>query len=174
MEALIDKTYFVDERKITGLSQYDADEESVLTRFINKYQKEYLARMFGKTLSLTLPTEITDLLFDADLLTSPIADYVYYKWQRYKASVTTNAGTKVLQTQGTKSVSPREKMVDAWNDMVKFNRELYDSLELRETIPYQKTVGNVTTTENIIFSTDIAPNVDMKDEIFCYINTFDI
>jgi hypothetical protein len=174
MENLIDKTYFVDENKLTGLNQTDADDEQSLNRFIAKYQKDYLARMFGEKLSLELPHEITDLIVDIDTLTSPLAEYVYYKWQRSKASIQTNAGVKVLHTQNTTSVSPIFKMSDAWNRMVLFNQKLHTKLEAQETIEYKKIVNNVETTETLKYSEDIKPYVDFSDEIFYMTNQYGI
>ena len=73
MEHLIDKNYFWGGLYIADLSE--ARESAELDRYIAKYQKEYIKRMFGVAYASLdeLPEELVNALRDETLLTSPIA-----------------------------------------------------------------------------------------------------
>ena len=156
MENLIDKSYFWGDIEITGL--FKPEMEAKLDMMIAKYQKEYLKQMFG---TYFLEHEMTDtfknLLIDDELKTSPIANFVYYYWQRNNATFQTNAGVKTLNVQNTISVSPAEKMVSAWNQMVTWNEEIHSSLYDLETDEFD-------------YLNDIYPYID--DSIITYQNQF--
>lgn len=135
MEINIDKRYFWGELAITGLRKDDSDNE--LNMFITKYKKDYIKKLFGGAFTeATLPDDLLPLLIDEDCATSPIANYIYYYWQRSHASMQTNAGVKVANTQNTISVSPGAKMANAWNEMVLKNIEIHDFLFEEETEVY--------------------------------------
>lgn len=126
MENLIDKRYFWGNIQITGLTKEESETE--LNKYIAKYQAKYIKDMFGTAFDEEIPETIKAKLFNDTLLTSPIANYVYYYWQRDKAVVQTNAGTKQLTTQNTISVSPANKICSAWNEMVVENIAIHDYL----------------------------------------------
>ena len=156
MENLIDKSYFWGDIEITGL--FKPEMEAKLDMMIAKYQKEYLKQMFG---TYFLEHEMTDtfkeLLIDDELKTSPIANFVYFYWQRNNATFQTNAGVKTLNVQNTQTVSPAEKMVSAWNQMVTWNEEIHNSLYEFETDEFD-------------YLNDIYPYID--ESILTYQNQF--
>jgi len=56
--------------------------------------------------------------------TSPIADYVSYKWQRNNVTNTTIGGEVMNIQENSINMGPSCKMVDAWNNMVTENKVL--------------------------------------------------
>lgn len=69
------------------------------------------------------------VISEGDNKRSPIANYAYYKYQADNVSFTTGSSEKKPKTAITINVSPRIKMIRAWNEMVKWNRELIKFLE---------------------------------------------
>ncbi|OYW19925.1 MAG: hypothetical protein B7Z54_02595 [Sphingobacteriales bacterium 12-47-4] len=55
---------------------------------------------------------------------SPIADYVYYHYLRAKTGSVGDTGVTRTGSKEAVSISPVDKMVSAWNDMVKKNKLL--------------------------------------------------
>lgn len=69
------------------------------------------------------------VISEGDNKKSPIANYVYFKYQADNVTFTTGSGEKKSTTPITVNVSPRVKMVRAWNEMVKWNCELIKFLD---------------------------------------------
>lgn len=65
---------------------------------------------------------------------SPIANYVYYKFLEDDAQTTTLVGQASTYTENATRVNPVPKMIDAWNDMIKMNRELNRFLMTNKTV----------------------------------------
>ena len=160
MQNIIDKSYFWGSLLITGLNQDDSEIEM----YIAKLQKIYLTKMFGEDIANDLPDELKAMLFDSTLKTSPIANYVYYYWQKANVNTPTNAGMKALDIPNTTDQSPVSYMVDAWNEMVEFNIKLHNKLYDQQIIEIAA-AGSVEA-YTIIFDTDIKPNVDYYSGIF--------
>lgn len=59
---------------------------------------------------------------------SPIANYVYWHWLQNEATSTTGTGEKVADNQNSVNASPGNKMIRAWNQMVKWNWDLIEFL----------------------------------------------
>lgn len=163
MEHLIDKNYFCGGLYIADLSE--TREAAELDRYIAKYQKDYIKRMFGVVYSELdeLPEELVALLRDETLLVSPIANYVYFQYQRDKATVTTGSGEKTVTIQNTSAMSPSEKFVKAWNEMVDMSGEIHLKL-------YDGTV----TIDGVDYMEDIYANIKPTDSIFCKINVYNV
>lgn len=155
MTNLIDKKYFWGELEITGLSI--ATKEDELNKFITKYQKRYLNEMFHGEFDEEIPSDILPYLLDEEALTSPIANYVYFYWQKAHFVVQTNAGTKALNTQNTTIQTPYGKMCNAWNEMVDKNELLYQFMYDSESTDYD-------------FANDIYPYY--KEYLFEYLNQY--
>lgn len=64
---------------------------------------------------------------------SLIANYVYYWHMRNNATASTGTGEKTSKAQNATDASPRQKMGSAWNQMVKWNRELVEFLLSNES-----------------------------------------
>jgi hypothetical protein len=66
--------------------------------------------------------------------TSPIANYIYYHWQKNRVTQTTGTGEQASKLANNTAVSPDDKMINAWNDMVNWNTTLHDFLTQNKTI----------------------------------------
>jgi len=161
MNNLIDETYF----DIPGLtatsngttqSNVTSKRLAKLTRLIAICQKNYLRKMFGKTIAEldALPDEIHALLIDDDLKQSPLANYVYFFWLRDQESVSTMAGEKKTDIASTVSVTTSNKQAYAWNEMVDMN------VLIHEDMSELGTIGDYD------YITDILDNIDINDSIF--------
>lgn len=92
---------------------------------------------------VALPSRIADIITGAEFtniwgdldkwkgltradLTSPIADYVYYYWNKKNASQTTGAGEIINQVENSTVISKGEKVEYVWNKGVKQNLILAD------------------------------------------------
>lgn len=159
MENIIDKNYMWGQLSLSNMSE--EEELNELDRYIAKYQKEYLTRMFGKTIAADMPEGLIELLYDHETLTSPIANFVFFYLQRDKASFTTPAGEKTLMIDKTRAVLPTGKLVRAWNEMSEFNAKLHVELYLKEI-----------EIDGIDYEVDIRPFVKFTDDIFMEINIF--
>ena len=173
MANIIDESYFW-EYEIAGITASTIgttqqvginNKLSKFQLFINKYQKKYLESMFGKTLAANLPNELKELLYDEETKTSPIANYVYFFYQRANETRTTAAGEKKLTVQNTVPTSNYPKRVQAWNEMVARNIEIHNDLSELGTLEYA---------EPLDYVTDILYNIDTNDNIFTDINIFNI
>lgn len=110
-----------------------------LTWYIARYEREYLERLLGESMAfefieyLDSESEPVDkwenlkshLVIDMGKTVKlcPAANYVYYYYLRAHQSDATSTGVKVDDDDG-KLVSASQKMVDAWNDMVRLNRKV--------------------------------------------------
>ncbi len=56
---------------------------------------------------------------------SPIANYVYWQYQKAQVTATSGTGESKPATQNAIPAGPGYKMMDAWNHMVKMNREMH-------------------------------------------------
>lgn len=59
---------------------------------------------------------------------SPIANYIYYWYQRTVFTHTVGSGEKKNKSENAVDASPNHKMTRAWNEMVDMNRQLLDYL----------------------------------------------
>ena len=105
--------------------------EERINWYINRYEPEYLCKLLGEELyndflvseESALWDEFRKLVADTSARVSPIANYVYFFMVRSSQARATINGVK---KDGEESlVSPNEKLVCAWNDMVAANRKLY-------------------------------------------------
>jgi len=83
------------------------------------------------TAPVALPTPATVIAGSAKQ--SPIANYVFYFYSRNQATSATGTGEKQLSAQNAINASAISKQTEAWNQMVDWNRELYDFLEFHLT-----------------------------------------
>ena len=130
-------------------------EAEKIAQFIAQYEPEYLKKILGFTLYELLIANIGDngtydALVEGDTFTdtfgnvrkwegftvknNPIACYIYYKYQESNASNTYGVGESVADVENGKRVSPRNKMMTAWNKMVDFNSVLHDYLYAKRTL----------------------------------------
>jgi hypothetical protein len=149
---LIDDTYFVGEILIAGLG-YPPVQEALGT-FIAKREPEYLKAVLGYGFYKVFSSGINngqpedrwnDLVNGSDYTDkcgmlrewtglvndgkqSPIANYVYYWFQRDNVTFTSTVGEMEGQSENATSVSPAYKMCRAYNEMVDQTEVLHDFL----------------------------------------------
>lgn len=147
---LIDETYFRGELSLPNIPTSSADGvsgvalalqsvgENNLDAFCNKYVVEYLCLLFGCELAEKFITEIvkekTDevwsnlkkqlLIEIGPYKASPLANYVYYWLMRDARTKTTQAGEADPEFDKAKNANNNNKMVKAWNDMVKMTSKI--------------------------------------------------
>lgn len=118
-----------------------------MNAFIDRYEKKFLREFLGPDLYSSFKTNAiditpaeqkwTDLLNGVDFTASnsrkyswigfkgsgafpqsPIANYVYYFWQKDQVTQTTALGEVSSKSENATLVSPAAKMVRAWNEMI--------------------------------------------------------
>lgn len=134
--SLIDSTYFRAELLIAGLSNTIDGNATRLTSFINKYEARYLKDLLGDDLYAEFISGITVDPIDAKWIDlqnkivnsttkeSPIANYVYYYFQRDATTSTVGVGESNQISENANSASSVDKQIRAWNEMVDYNRKL--------------------------------------------------
>ena len=150
---LVDYTFFQGPLLISGIVSPNAAPSPTTSsitgdvdNYISYYEVEYLVKALGKVVyeqfSEYLQEEKEPVKLWDDLKgmlvgsigdkykASPIANYIYFFYARSHQSDTTVNGVKRDSDIGD-LVSPVDKMVFAWNDMVKMNANLYKWLDLQ-------------------------------------------
>lgn len=137
---IIDFSYFIREITIPNIDPtLNARNAPILERlnyFIGKYEPECLEGILGYGLYKVILNEsssrVNDIIYGAeytdirgelrrwkglvyDTKNSLIADYVYFMFQSASATQTTGVSTSVSKTEAGTSVSPGDKMMDAWS-----------------------------------------------------------
>jgi len=109
---------FIIERRGTGQLREDEYSISGSTVTLNPL-------LSGETLFITRGALTGTPISNGQLKSSPITNYVYYKWKEDEAIHSTLVGTAVQNVDNNSKVNPVPKMVDAWNRMVDMNRTLW-------------------------------------------------
>lgn len=160
-QPLIDRTFFIREINLPNIGDVgskinDAALEK-LNSFIQKYEPECLRLILGNALYALLLGEtsqrMSDLIggvnyvgyYNYDLRwrglvnsttkESLIADYIYYFYKEATATLTTGTSTKVADSEGGKSISPYDKMVNAWNSFSRQTDDLRQYLWYSDNYP---------------------------------------
>lgn len=125
--SIISPSNFIGEINIPNLDSPGIS--SNLNGFINKYEPKYLKLVLGNKFAddfaaglLVDPIEQrwTDLK-NLPELKEAIADYVYCFWIKNQVTMTTGTGEVKTKNENSTIVNPTQKMVRAWNEMVKDN-----------------------------------------------------
>lgn len=152
---LIDYTFFQGNILISGIVSPEVSPSLTtsaingdIENYIAYYEREYLVKILGENVyeqfskylesDKSEPVEIWEALTDL-LVTkigdkckfSPIANYIYFFYARNHQSDVSVNGVKKDSDIGD-LVSPIDKMVRAWNDMVKMNSGLYEWLKKQD------------------------------------------
>jgi hypothetical protein len=155
--SLINNTYFIANLDLPGKGNAGVTE--LLNIMIGRYEPELLQKALGYgfaklfTDAIAAATEQAPLaqrwidlrdgkeyvvdgrtfkwkgFADSTLKISLIANYVYYKYRKYTATLTDNIGESKPKSINADSVSANQKMVDAWNGMVEMLYSLYHFLD---------------------------------------------
>lgn len=153
---IIDHTYFVGKINLPQVG--NTPGRDTVDEFIEIYETEYLKKILGYDLWKAFTDGIDgsgphdqrweDLLAGKDYdfqghnknwpgfeaKPSPIGQYVYYQYMENGAAINTLVGTATQAVDNNNKVSPFEKMVSAWNDMVELNILLWNFLYANRTV----------------------------------------
>lgn len=139
---ILDLTYFHDEIQIAQRSQIDVQDS--IKYFIDKYEPEILIRLLGKQLyqdfvvglgqSTVAQKWLTlkDWLFNSTLKTSPVANYIYTKYQDFTETKSVGLGNGQSLSENVKVVTPVRNITRAWNEMCNQFQEVHE--HIRENI----------------------------------------
>lgn len=159
MANIIDTTYF--QGVLTVAQKSEPSVIADLQTFIDIHETKYLKSILGyelwknftagiavggpaqKWLNLRDGAEFTNRLglltkwegfkwIDGTTKRSPIANYIYYWWLRKETSTTTGTGEKRLNAENSESVSSFSKQCNTWNEMVGYNRLLWEYLYINQ------------------------------------------
>lgn len=142
MPNIVNQSFFIGDIYIPNL--HNSADLARINSFIVKYEPECLILILGYPLYRLFNTEnsqrMTDLLNGAiftdgegvdrnwlglkhDTTVSLIADYIYFNYQKWQATQTTQKGTAIKTPEAGIAVSPGDKMQNAWNF---FSTEVYN------------------------------------------------
>lgn len=142
---LIDQSFFVGEifvPNLTGVGPIPAGNVEELTRFIVKYEPEYLDEVLGLGLSEAFQAGIiaaspeqrwVDLkskLVNTTRKESAIAGYVYYHFYRDRLSTSSGLGEIDSTAENGNVVLNTDKMARAYNDAVRKGRAAFEWVQL--------------------------------------------
>lgn len=155
---LVTISYFIGEIDIPNTDQVAIS--SLVTVFINKYQKEFLYKVLGysnaeafiadyggvtpsqKWIDLATGKTYTryskqvrwEGLFRTNPPQSPIANYIYYWYTLNSFTTTMGVGETKATSENSLIASAEFKMVRAWGEMQGWVRELYNFLESNKEV----------------------------------------
>jgi hypothetical protein len=152
--AIIDVTFFKSEIALPQLSSPSVQEN--VNRYINTYEPVFLNEVLGYELATAFVDGLAQdpvLQKWADLkngalfidpstneqtkypgISNSIAYYVYYHLRRDDSVTTTSAGDSVSRAENASMVSSARKMTTAWNQMVKWNRIMWQYLYVNRVL----------------------------------------
>src|SRR5574341_413931 len=116
--SLIGKDFIVEQRAVGDLR---SDEWSIINGNTLKLSSGQFAindTYFYKSATLALNT------VTGSAKQSLIANYVYYQWQQDQVTQTVGLGEAATKAENAVMVSPANKMINAWNEMVEWIKEM--------------------------------------------------
>jgi len=140
---------FINDRNIPLNSEYTAD----FTSFITKYQKEILIKLLGYDLYLAFETgmaeeepedkwtdlkngstyQVNGINYQNPGVIDIIAYYVYCKHLSVNYEQYTTIGVTANKAENGVTVSPENKITNAWNNMLHYYYMVYDFLANNQT-----------------------------------------
>ncbi len=112
--------------------------ESDLSYFIDKYEKEFLRRLLGDKLydafleGIQGPDSerwmsLKDRIYETSgpYPMSPAANYVYFMIISHNVTATTMKGEVVPEQDYARNASSKQKLVDAWNEILPWARRIW-------------------------------------------------
>lgn len=138
---MLSAAYFVNELfipNVTGTTVLELANLKNLQIAMNKYEIQYLKRLMGDDLYTLYAAGVTagtakytalrDLIFvtysSPSYAESPAANYVYFFFMRNASSLTLSNSEVQSLTENFSQYSPAQKMINAWNDMVRKSEEI--------------------------------------------------
>lgn len=139
MATIIDTSFFYADLQIPQITEASVNAEVV--KFIEKYEPLYLQDLLGYALYKAFKTDpaaarFANLISGGDFIDAsgvlrpfvsvkqPIANYVYFYYMRHNITRSTGTGEKILKNNVSQDMSPFQKLVKSWNEMVDWSWEL--------------------------------------------------
>lgn len=151
MSLFIDSTNFKPPLNIPESGNTEGLAE--LNTYIDRFELECLKKVLGFDLAKAVIDAPNDSRWDAlkqgadftyknrnghwvgfETDDSPLINYVWYMYIKHNAMNAALIGTVVSQTDNNRTVTPRYKMIDAWNSMVDLHLDLYRYLKANKTL----------------------------------------
>lgn len=66
--------------------------------------------------------------------TSPIANYIYYRWLCKEVSVTSGNGERKANSTASVNMSSVNKQARAWNEMTQWNKEFWEFMYVKQDV----------------------------------------
>lgn len=141
--AQLDLDFFYGDITIAQIS--DTVVSKVVNTYINKYEETYLKLLLGESLHTAYTEGMAVTLADREerwtkldekiyriknpgsaneVKVSPVANYVYFYYQRSIATQTTGTGEKIMEAENATNAGNAVKSKLAWNDMVRMNLDI--------------------------------------------------
>jgi len=146
----IDSTYFTGEyliQNVLGTNPIVTINDALLTKFITKYEPEYLKLLLGETLYDELiaglavtPTPaakwiaLKAKLIDTVNKNSPIEAYIWNRYWLSEETKTTTMGQVVSKVENGYIVSSNQRLVSSWNDAMMQGVEFLRWLTLSDQV----------------------------------------
>lgn len=184
MNNLIDETYFVNDINIPNTDRPNVS--STLEAAITKYQKEVLIDVLGWELYELFSENITEAIYVSIIegkdftfefngkqikrhwkglqnedLESLIAYFVYCRWIESEITLTTGIGEILSETQVGTVISPRDKYVAAYNNMVRVYGNIYDQ-------KYMNTIQKMSLSHYLMNPYELDTYIHFNDEPSLY------
>lgn len=138
---IIGLTHFKGPVSIEGLNSYTGESTpandavcDMVSVYMSVYEREYLERMFGRSVAVRLESGDAELEWLADMLkneegVSPVACYVFFKIVGQNGVTASALGA--TKAASDLSVSPNPLLVTAWNLMVAENGRIDAEVKAR-------------------------------------------
>ena len=136
--------------RVPSTTTVENAEATKLQAFIAKYEPQFVKAILGQELydlyieGIDAETAIYESIRDGGTYDdvygvvqkwegftagmNPIANYIYWYYQKSNASSTTGVGETNASVENGTRTSPNQKMVEAWSEMVDMNRKLHGYL----------------------------------------------
>lgn len=138
----MDKTYFYGILEVPNLTSEMGVRTTVnnlvaLNSAITRYTKEFLQFVLGDNYDTLKDDEgLQEHLYNDEMKTSPVANYVFYRFYPQLSVKNTNVGTMLSKSENGENVS-LSRLAQVWNEMCIMMEPVYEylcTLELEYTI----------------------------------------
>ena len=186
--SFIDPSYFQGELIVPNKNDTVLGVYSNLSYFIGKYESIYLKKLLGTTLynnliaglAATTPVQqwidLKNQIVDSTNKVSGIANFVWIKYTENQVGEFAGTGHQLSISENSQPLSIIDKRVRAWNEMVYYNRAVYDFISnqtdqsLYGVLPYSLPIYAYTTSYNYYdwlgyywgSNTDCIPDIQLK------------
>ncbi|MDR1340827.1 MAG: hypothetical protein LBK58_12350 [Prevotellaceae bacterium] len=109
--------------------------------FIDRYEPVFLREQLGVALYMEFVDGLSRESVEdkwitlKDMMEYPAAEYIYCKYMRNQSMETSGVGAVLTDVDTARRVSPWEKIVHAWNDMIDLTQDIHHRLSANPEYP---------------------------------------